>query len=275
MSDSQTIEDFGAQWNRFTENTGYYSSVELLEDITGPLLSLSELAEKRIVEIGSGTGRIVNMLVEAGAGSVLAVEPSSAYRVLQKNTEHHGEKVSCLQIPGDALEPDLDLDLALSIGVLHHVEDPSPIVDAVYRALRPGGEFLVWLYGYEGNVPYVVGARALRRVTTRCPDPILVQLSTVLDYMLDPYIALTRRARLPLGAYLNEYYAKLTRATRRLVVFDQLNPAYAKYYKKAEAEALLRRGGFTDVESYHRHGYSWTVRGTKPEDAATRETVSS
>jgi hypothetical protein len=51
---------------------------------------------------------------------------------------------------------------------------------------------------------------------------------------------------------------------RRLVIYDQLNPAYAKYYTQTEAEQLLARAGFSDVRTYHRHGYSWTVIGTKP-----------
>jgi SAM-dependent methyltransferase len=37
------------------------------------------------------------------------------------------------------------------IGVLHHITDPKPSVEAAYKALRPGGHFLVWLYGKEGD----------------------------------------------------------------------------------------------------------------------------
>ncbi|WP_145831617.1 hypothetical protein [Bradyrhizobium huanghuaihaiense] len=58
--------------------------------------------------------------------------------------------------------------------------------------------------------------------------------------------------------------AKFPRSVRRLTIYDQLNPAYAKYYTRAEAEALLSDAGFADVQLYHRHGYSWTVSGTRP-----------
>lgn len=50
---------------------------------------------------------------------------------------------------------------------------------------------------------------------------------------------------------------------RRLVIVDQINPRWAKFYKREEAEALLRDAGFKDVRLHHRHGYSWTVCGTK------------
>jgi hypothetical protein len=51
---------------------------------------------------------------------------------------------------------------------------------------------------------------------------------------------------------------------RVLIVYDQLRPAYARYYSKAEAVALLSAAGFADVQVHHRHGYSWTVTGTRP-----------
>jgi hypothetical protein len=52
-------------------------------------------------------------------------------------------------------------------------------------------------------------------------------------------------------------------ATRRLVLYDQLNPAYAKYYTEAEVRRLLADAGFEDVRLYHRHGYSWAAIGRK------------
>ena len=55
----------------------------------------------------------------------------------------------------------------------------------------------------------------------------------------------------------------LTPAKRRVVIYDQLNPAYAKYYTRDEAHDVLARHGFVDVRLHHRHGYSWTVVGTQ------------
>ena len=65
-----------------------------------------------------------------------------------------------------------------------------------------------------------------------------------------------------------EIMGKLTPDKRRLNIYDQLNPAYAKYYTSQEAEALLREAGFDNILLYHRHGYSWTVIGTKPGEEA-------
>jgi hypothetical protein len=51
-----------------------------------------------------------------------------------------------------------------------------------------------------------------------------------------------------------------------LTIFDQLNPAYAKYYRREEALELMEKAGFADVRLYHRHGYSWTVVGSRPKE---------
>jgi hypothetical protein len=63
---------------------------------------------------------------------------------------------------------------------------------------------------------------------------------------------------------MREVVGRLDPSKRRLTVYDQLNPAYAKYYTRDEAASLLTRAGFKDVTVHHRHGYSWSVVGTKP-----------
>ena len=261
---SKTITDFGEQWTTYTENPGYYGSVELLEDLFGPLMTLEAIRGKRVADIGSGTGRIVNMLLEAGAGHVVGIEPSAAYQVLQQNTATRADRVTLLNVRGDAIPRDLALDAVVSMGVLHHIPDPAPVVKAAYDALNPGGRILVWLYGREGNETYLRLAEPMRAVTKRMPHWMLALTCSTLNAALDAYIFLCRFLPLPMHEYMRNHLAKLSRSVRRLTIYDQLNPAYAKYYTRAEAEALLEDAGFADVATWHRHGYSWSVAGTKP-----------
>jgi SAM-dependent methyltransferase len=260
---TQTIQDFGEQWTAFRDNPAYYGSSDLLADLFGPLLLLGDVTGAHVADIGSGTGRIVNMLLDAGAAHVHAVEPSAAFDVLKQNTAERRDRVTYVHGPGESLPDGLDLDLVVSMGVLHHIPDPSPVVEAAYRALKPGGRLLVWLYGREGNEAYLRLAEPLRKVTVRLPHGALVGLSHVMTAGLDAYIGLCRFAPLPMRSYMREVLAKFPRDVRRLTVYDQLNPAYAKYYTRAEAEALLSKAGFENVELYHRHGYSWTVIGRR------------
>lgn len=259
----RTIADFGDQWTSYRENPGYYGSVGLLQDLFGPLLALEDIRDRTVADIGSGTGRIVNMLLDAGAARVVAVEPSRAYDVLRENTADRAARVTCLNVRGDELPEGLGLEAVVSMGVIHHIPDPAPVIRAAHRALEPGGLMLVWLYGREGNETYLRFAEPMRAVTQRMPHWLLALTCSALNVALDAYIFLCRFVPLPMRDYMRNHLAKLPRSVRRLTIYDQLNPAYAKYYTRAEAEALLADGGFRDVRSWHRHGYSWTVIGRK------------
>lgn len=261
---AKTIADFGEQWVHFQDNPGYYGSTELLNDLFGELLTLDAVKGKKVADIGSGSGRIVNMLLDAGAARVVAVEPSAAFNVLQKNTALRKDRITYIYDRGEALPPNQGLDLVVSMGVLHHIPNPEPVVEAAFRALRPGGRMFVWLYGREGNKFYLWFAQALRLITRHLPHGALLSLCSMLNVMLGIYIVLCRYVPLPMRDYMRNVLARFPRSVRKLTIYDQLNPAYAKYYSREEAESLLKSAGFTDVLSCHRHGYSWSVIGTKP-----------
>jgi SAM-dependent methyltransferase len=260
----QTIADFGEQWTRFTKNEGFYASLELFRDICGPLLDADALRGKLVCEIGSGTGRIVSMLLAAGAARVIAIEPSAAFEVMKANLAGSADRIDFVRAPGEAIPSGRDLDYVFSIGVLHHIYDPAPVVRAAYRALRPGGKMLVWLYGREGNEAYLRIVEPLRRITVTLPRPLLAGISHVLNLFLGLYIPLCRVLPLPLRGYMNNVIGHFSWANRHLVIYDQLNPTVARYYRRGQAEALLADGGFVNVRLHHRHGYSWTVIGEKP-----------
>lgn len=264
----RTIRDFGEQWTTYTDNSGYYGSGALFGDVFGPLLEKLPLVGARVADIGAGTGRFVHMLLESGAAHVTALEPSDAFPVLERNTQGAGKRVTCLNVPGDQLPQGTNLDLVFSYGVLHHIPDPGPVVRAAWGALRPGGTCAVWLYGKEGNEAYLLAFRPLTSVTRRLPHRALAALTWLLYWPAAAYMTLCRHIRAPLAAYMREVFARLSPDKRRLVIYDQLNPAYARYYTGPEARALLESAGFVDVRLYHRHGYSWSVIGARPESPA-------
>lgn len=260
----ETIRDFGDQWLAYRTSPGYYGSIDLLADILGPLLPVDSIKGARVADIGSGTGRIVNMLLDAGAAHVTALEPSDAIEVLKANTAERSERIDYIKAPGQQLPSDLCLDLVVSIGVVHHIPEPAPVIEAAYRALRPGGHLVVWLYGQEGNETYLRFAEPLRRVTTRLPHSALNLLSWAMTHALNLYIAVCRFVPLPMHQYMRHVLKEFTFSVRKLTIYDQLNPSFARYYTRSEAVSLLRDAGFQHVQAHHRHGYSWTVMAEKP-----------
>lgn len=210
-SKDQTIKDFGDQWLRYCDNEGFYGSLELLSDILFPFIEMGQIRDRRVAEIGSGTGRIINMLLEAEAKHIIAVEPSDAFEVLCHNIPQP-EKVTCLRITGDQLPVPAyeNLDYIFSIGVLHHIPDPAPVVEAAFRALRPGGHFLVWLYGKEGNGLYLALVRPLRALTKRLPHFLLAFLVEIMYWPLVSYIKLCHWLLLRLGGYMLSVLEKMS-----------------------------------------------------------------
>lgn len=259
----KTVQDFGDQWTRYVGNEGYYGSTEMFVDILGPDNPAETYRGQRVLDIGSGSGRIVNMLLDVGAAHVVAVEPSRAVDVLRANVAERSDSVTCLHVTGDDLPSDLEVDHAVSIGVLHHIPDPDPVVDAVYNSLTPGGSFVVWLYGKKGNQLYLTVFQPLRKLTKRLPHRALSVVCHGLNACLGLYLIAAKRFPMPMRTYVLEVIGKLDRSTRYLVIYDQLNPAFAKYYTQVEARDLLERAGFVNVKLHHRHGYSWTVLGEK------------
>lgn len=261
-TDAKVIRDFGEQWNRFTEYSGHFASPNLLADMMGPLMALDDLKGAKVAEIGSGSGRIVNMLVEAGASKVLALEPSDAVRTLAKNAKPFGERVEVVQATGDRL-PAGNFDYVFCIGVLQHVSEPLPVLRAARKALKPGGKYFMWLYAKEGTERYRAIVMPLRSVTKRLPAPVMTGLSWSLMVALTGYIQLCRlSSKLPLSKYATEVMGKVSAEARTITIYDQLNPTWVRYYSKSEVEKLMTDAGFTDVKTYHRHGYSWSVIGT-------------
>jgi len=142
------------------------------------------------------------------------------------------------------------------------------VVAAAYKNLKPGGQFVAWLYGREGNTAYLWLVGLIRPLSTRLPPRAAAALARLLDLPLVLYMALCRRwpqAPLPLSDYLNQVLGRLPGDKRRLVIYDQIKPHYAKYYTREEATALMASAPFA-VEVHPRRGFSWVVIGTKPQD---------
>jgi SAM-dependent methyltransferase len=260
----QTVHDFGEQWLRYPSghNEGFYGNLDGLRDTFGPLLDPSDLRGLRVAEIGSGPGRIVNILLDAGAAHVTALEPSDGFDILCKNTSGRSSQITYVHGAGEEL-PLENYDAIFSIGVLMCIPDVDSVMRRAHAALRDGGVFYAWLYGREGNELYLLLLNPLRRLTTRMPDKVVAGISHVLNGILWAYMKMCQAVPLPMHRHAVNVWAKYSHRQRFIVMFDQLNPAYAEYYTGDEARDLFGRNGFKNVQLYHRHGHSWAVRGTK------------
>ncbi|MCE5272372.1 class I SAM-dependent methyltransferase [bacterium] len=259
-----TIKRFGEQWLLFKENPGYYGSIEDLQNVLGPLLEIASLKNCNVAEIGSGTGRVVNMLLDADVAAVTAIEPSAAYDVLKINTSARSKRVNYIKARGEEIPQNQSFDYVFSIGVIHHIPEPNPVVRAAFSALKPGGKVLIWVYAREGNRLYLSIVQPLRFITVHLPSCFLNGLVYLLNCFLDLYLLLCRFLPLPMRDYMRNKLGRYSRKVRHMTIYDQLNPTFSKYYRREEIKNLLESAGFQQVNIYHRDGYSWTVIGTRP-----------
>lgn len=258
----RTIRDFGEEWTKYQRPyEGWAKDQQFLEDIAAPFLDKADLRDAVVGEIGSGTGPLVEPLFSCGIKHLVALEPSDAFHVLKRNAEKHGGSITFIHDVGERLPDTPRLDYVFSIGVIHHIPDPLPTLVAARRALRPGGKILVWVYGKEGNELYLSLVTPVRKLTTSVPHAVLSVLCWCLIPPLYAYTTLSRWLPLPMRGYARNVLSRLNVRQLHVLIYDQLNPAYAKYYTREEIVQLMQQAGFSSVEARHRHSYSWTVVG--------------
>jgi SAM-dependent methyltransferase len=261
----KTINDFGNQWKIHGQlREDHWTSDQMFRDHFPKNFDFSIFRGAKVLEVGSGSGRILHMLSSYQPSQLIGVEPSDAFENLKLNTNNISNLL-LLNTSGANFDQK-NLDIIISLGVIHHIPQADKVVHNIYRSLKKNGYFLIWVYGFENNRLYVVLQKILRAFTVFLPDKFLDKFSWAISYIFDFYGTISRlffSNRLSLSGYYNNVYSKCARREKKYIIFDQLNPSYSKYYKKQEVDELLRKNGFNNIELYHRHGYSWTAIARK------------
>jgi len=103
------------------------------------------LNDARLIDVGAGQGAGVLEALHRGANAH-GIEPGPEFAALARRrldeAGYDPERVH--ETGGEELPfPDESFDYAISLQVLEHVEDPRPLLEEMYRVLRPGGEAVV------------------------------------------------------------------------------------------------------------------------------------
>ena len=151
-------------------------------------------------------------------------------------------------------------DIAFSIGVIHHLEDPGRAMQSMVGAVKPGGRVLIWVYGRDGTHWVISLLNPLRRALfSRLPIGIVHHLSL--------YPAVVLWLALRFGLRPIEYFRLLARfrfGHLRAIVFDQMLPRIAHYWLREKVAALMAEAGLKDVRIASVNGMSWSAIGTRP-----------
>jgi ubiquinone/menaquinone biosynthesis C-methylase UbiE len=252
----ETFKDFGDQFLTDKDIGGYWGSIELLKEIVFPF-DLNSIKNKKIIDVGIGSGRISNNLLKYDPSKLVAVEPSDAINIAKENIK--SDKVEYLNIKGQDMNFQNDFDYAFALCVIHHIPEYKEVLKKIEKSLKPNGKFVAWVYSKEGMELYIFMLKNLRRITSIMPDFILRIFSQFLAILTYPYGFLCRFLPLPLKKYFVTMFNKFSFKHKSYVIFDQFNPSFYKYFSKKELTEVLEETGFKVEILVNTVGHQYTV----------------
>ena len=137
---SAKFQKQGADWDEMRALDLPAADVE-----TALLASLPAGGIQRALDIGTGTGRLLELLAPRVA-SGLGVDASAAMLALARVRLARADLAHCAVRQADMYAlplPDLGFDLVLLQMVLHYADDPSQALAEAARVLAPGGRLIV------------------------------------------------------------------------------------------------------------------------------------
>lgn len=222
-------------------------------------LTKDSFRDKTVLDAGCGMGRNSYWPLLYGAKSLVAFDYDERSVASARNTLRPFSHTRVMFGDIETFSMPETFDIVFSIGVIHHLRRPAVALRNLLTMVKPGGTLLIWVYGYEGNEWIVRFVNPVRKLlTSRLPLRLVHILSYVASVPLYAYVKLAS----PKSSYLKQLKTFSFKHTHS-IVFDQLIPEVANYWKKDEAYALLASMPELMNVEIHRINDSWTVRGVK------------
>jgi SAM-dependent methyltransferase len=140
-----------------------YDSAEEANDAAAAyILALQPLLKalprhESVLEIGTGTGVLLEHLAREGFSELVGVEPSAA--AIAAAPPHRRAWIREGVFEEQNFAPG-SFDLICCFMTMEHVLDPKVIALAAFRLLRPGGAFVTVTHDYRGRLNRLLGRRS-------------------------------------------------------------------------------------------------------------------
>jgi len=257
---SKIIKDFGEEWQKFSYLDSRHNSF-LKKQFAKYMLPIpkNRLSPDCTVaaDFGAGSGRWSRELAEL-VKIVHAIEPSSsAFKVLEKALGdnprvilHHSS------IEAVALIPE-SLDFAMSLGVIHHLDNPQNAMNQIFRFLKCGGTFLGYMYyNFEnkGNWYKTIWriSNLGRYLISILPNPVKKSTADLLALMIYWPLArvylLSSRLGMKISDFPLKQYADKSLYVMRNDCLDRFGTRLEKRFSQSEIKSILIVAG-ADPES--------------------------
>jgi SAM-dependent methyltransferase len=199
--DQKVINGFGHEWAVFdySDNKSDLALDEQFLAYVSPVdLNIFSKNSSIAADIGAGSGRWTSRLLPYFS-KIYALEPSDGgFKVLSGKFANE-QKIEILkQTVGENSIPEDSLDLAMSLGVLHHIPNTGQAIRDIAKKLKPGGTLLCYLYYKLDDKPVHYKllfwiSNSLRWVICRLPYYWRIKTTTIVAFLV--YFPLARIAR--------------------------------------------------------------------------------
>ena len=254
--DNNVIRDFGDEWERFNflDEKKLQSLREQFDKYIAPLPEeLRKRDDLIIADFGAGTGRWSYFLKDF-ATKLYAVEPAEkAFRVLTSRFRDDSKVVLLHESVESNQIPEKSLDLAVSLGVLHHIADTQGAIQKVAEKIKPGGTFLGYLYYALENKPLLYRALwrlsdFIRKVISRLPKKFKLVLADFIALTIYLPLATISRILEKFGISVDSvplhHYKDLSFHVMRNDALDRFGTTLEMRFTKTEIEEMLIKVGF-------------------------------
>ena len=187
-ADDNYTENFGFQWNRFAGTQLDKSSNLQMSKIrffaeTG--WDKEDLADKNILEVGSGAGRFSQIILDHTKANLFSVDYSNAVEANFKNNgpnnRLHLFQASIYDMPFEKNQ----FDKVICLGVLQHTPDFEKSVKCLVDMVKPGGEIVVDFYSINGWWTKLNAKYMLRPFTKRMPhDKLYKKIDSNINWLI-------------------------------------------------------------------------------------------
>lgn len=254
--DSEVVDHFGKEWAKYNYLGGIASEAldNQFKAYVQPIDLLKFDKQTSIAaDFGAGSGRWTERL-EPYFKKIYAVEPSlSAVNVMVEKFALEPKIDVLNENVEDNSIPENSLDLAISLGVLHHIPDTSKAILDISKKIKHGGTFLCYLYYKVENKPiyyrFIFGiVNIFRYLISRLPHSIRMILAKVIALVV--YLPLSRLSRFQLNRGRDisniplHHYAEMPFVMLENDALDRFGTRLEQRFNKEEIASMLIDANF-------------------------------
>ena len=238
------------QWKMFRDEELF-----LFQDWIYPN-TLDDFIDKEILECGCGGGQHTAFMAPY-AKKITAVDLNTIEIAREINRDY--DQVEFVESDIASMDLKRKFDIVISIGVVHHTDDPDETVRNMIRHLKVGGKLILWVYSEEGNflVKHVVEPMRKMFLRNRKRSELLHLSRIITAGMYFPVYSLYLLPLkfLPYYQYFGNF-RKLSFDRNMLNVYDKLNAPQVEFISRSRIMSWFG-DSFEKVHVSPYKGVSW------------------